>query len=214
MMKKIIILLISLLLLTAVACSEPFEPKLSGSLVGLYSASENTIADMKEKGITGLDDHTLLDALTAQDGYDITSSSIRADAEAEIYKFASNNLTVLSVNGDYFMLGDANGGYGVVSTLLHDLDGDGINEIYFTYCTGEANKGRVGCYVQATASVLICETEFDTPLLAVATARGGLDLYAATVDYGKFAEDHINAQVNANEKISSLKLNEGMLTCE
>ncbi len=213
-MKKLLSILLIVLALTAAACSEPFEPKLSGSLAGFSYATEEVIAAMKESGIIGLEDSTALESLTAQDGYNITSSSIRSSTGAEIYKFASNNLTVLALNGSFYKLGETDGGYGVVSILEHDLDGDGISELYFTYCTGEANKGHVGCYVQATASVLVCDAEFDTPVLAVITGKGGLDLYAATVDYGRFAEDNINSQVDASEKVASLTLSDGALTAK
>lgn len=198
------------IVLTTAACAEPFEPKLSGSLVGFSHATEEVIAAIKEKGVNG-NEEAILDALTVTDSYNITPSQIRADTGAEIYKFASNNLTILSVNGSFFKLGDANGGYGVIGILEHDLDDDGIAELYFTYCTGKENKGLIGCYVQASASVLVCEHEFDTPLLAVANQNGGLDLYSATVDYGKFSTENINAQVNALEQVASLILADGVL---
>jgi len=68
--------------------------------------------------------------------YNVTPDGIKEETGGEIFKFGDSGQTFLLLEGHVYELGVSFGGYGLMSAVPCDFDGDGNKDIVYTYSWG------------------------------------------------------------------------------
>ena len=86
--------------------------------------------------------------------YNVTPADITESYGMTVYKFNQSCASILLYDGEYYTLGICFGGFGADSFAIADLNGDGCEELYFTFSWGSGmHRSQVGYFDTADKTV-------------------------------------------------------------
>jgi hypothetical protein len=194
---------------------EPFD----GELPARDAAVERLLqADIAQVSITGVKDgvDAFLSALgDFQSGYEndacwnITTDNLRDYSGYSVFKFDTSCASFLLYEGEVYPLGEWFGGFGVTSMEIWDSNGDGIDELYYTYSWGSGIHRSHAAYFDPAAKKT---TAFDYVNMdgdmVFAPGSGGLSLYAASPET---IESFTKFRMGVHEYLGSVEYKDGQI---
>lgn len=114
--------------------------------------------------------------------YNITPGSFGGSPEYSVFKYDQSCASFLLFEGVAYPLGQWFGGFGVTSMALADLNGDGRQELYFTYSFGSGlHRAHIAYFDPSLKKTVPIEyTHLNKDMLVAAGETGGLALYEAS----------------------------------
>ena len=165
------------------------QKKFFWSIYGIAPV-EGTVPDrMSLAGwIVGVDDF-----LKIQGDYDssyendtclnITPEDIKARSGYQVFKYSQSCASFLLYEGESYPLGEWCGGYGVVNLAMADLNGDGLQELYFTSSWGSGLHRSNAAYFDPVTKKIepFSYTHLNKDMMFAWNPAGGLSLHEAEV---------------------------------
>jgi hypothetical protein len=113
--------------------------------------------------------------------YNITPGTFGANPGYSIFKFDASCASFLFYENEVYPLGEWFGGFGVTSMALDDLNGDGKQELYFTYSFGSGlHRSHIAYFDPVLKQVVpIDYTHLNKDMIVAMNETGGLSLYDA-----------------------------------
>ena len=113
--------------------------------------------------------------------YNITPDSFLADPVYSVFKFDTSCASFLLYENKIYPMGEWFGGFGVTGMALADLNGDRLQELYFTYSFGSGlHRSHAACFDPVVKQVIpIGSAHLDRDMIVAANEKGGLSLYDA-----------------------------------
>ncbi len=140
--------------------------------------------------------------------YEVMTDSL-SGTEYHVVKDSSSGASFLLYQGNTYQLGEYFGGYGVLDLETADLNGDGREELYFTYSWGSGmTRSQFGCFDPAQKAVCCPETSLGYMDLALMKEGSRLFLERAEWD-GEMGQS--DCQITAFERIAELSFQNGKL---
>ncbi len=114
--------------------------------------------------------------------YNITPDSFGENSGYLIFKYDLSCASFLLYEHEVYPLGEWFGGFGVTSMALADLNGDGIQELYFTYSFGSGlHRSHIAYFDPVMKQVVpIDYTHLNKDMFVAKSETGGLSLYDAS----------------------------------
>ncbi|RAU96393.1 hypothetical protein [Paenibacillus sp. YN15] len=143
--------------------------------------------------------------------YNITPEYIKENSDYRIFKYDTSAASFLLYKDKVYPLGQWLGGFGLTSMALADLDGDGRQELYFTYSWGSGlHRSHAAYFDPAAKQVITLEyIRMDGDMVLADNYDGSLSVFDATlssrrgfVDFDIAGTGLIADIVYANGKIS------------
>ena len=146
--------------------------------------------------------------------YNVTWDSLSERFGFEVFKFEKSRAGFLLYDGNVYELESWSGFEGITYLAAGDLNGDGYNELYYTFVAGSgmAYPG-VGCFDTATEenTEFTMEDHGDMPLCLV-PSKDGIDVYTAEFEFNQSVVD--NRLASKCEKIAVISCNGGEIMVE
>ena len=113
----------------------------------------------------------------------ITPEFIRNQSEYQIFKYDKSCASFLLYKGSIHQLGEGFGGFGVVSMAMADLNGDGLQELYYTFSWGSGlHRSHAAYFDPATEEMIpFSHTHLNKDMMFTYNPEGGLSLHEAEV---------------------------------
>jgi beta-lactamase regulating signal transducer with metallopeptidase domain len=115
--------------------------------------------------------------------YNITPPAVSENSDYRVFKYDTSCASFLLYEGEVYPLGEWFGGFGVISMELWDADGDGLDELYYTYSWGSGIHRSHTAYFDPAKkqSTAFDYVRMDGDMVFV-KSRDGLSLYASSPD--------------------------------
>lgn len=115
--------------------------------------------------------------------FNITPEDIKINSGYQVFKYNQSCASFLLHEGKIYQLGEWFGGFGVVSLAGVDLNGDGLQELYFTYSSGSGlHRSNAAYFDPATRTIVhFSYTHMNKDMLFAYNPAGGLSLHEAEV---------------------------------
>lgn len=143
--------------------------------------------------------------------YNITPENIKNNSGYKIFKYSKSCASFFLYEGNVYPLGMWFGGIGLTSVELADVNGDGLEELYFTNSWGSGlHRSQAGYFDPATKEAVIFEYSYlNEELILGKNNEGRISLYAATLgeltDFAHFTlkgKAFVSDIVYVNDKIA------------
>ena len=119
--------------------------------------------------------------------YNITSENVLENSEAKVFKRYKKADSYLQYNNKIYKLGEENNGCGLTDTEICDVNGDGIDELYFTYSyidKDEVYAGHIGYFDFASEELVYLDYAVeDCDLMLIKDAIGEITIYVAQIEW-------------------------------
>lgn len=136
----------------------------------------------------------------------VTPADISEKYGMTIYKYDKSCRSELLYDGEYHTLGTFFGGFGATSFAVADINGDGSEELYFTFSWGSGiHRSQVGLFDTAEKQVRVYEFGNFGSDMVFAAEDGGLFVYGADAEINSF----VDMELTPTEKIGELVFDGG-----
>lgn len=142
--------------------------------------------------------------------YNITPENIKQKSDYQVFKYNASSASFLLYEGNIHPLGEWFGGLGVTSMALADLDGDGKQELYFTYSWGSGIHRSHAAYFDPTDKQII-KFEYmhlNEDMMIAVNSDGEPSLYTAVISDLK---DFVNFDIKKANYISDIVYQDGKI---
>lgn len=115
--------------------------------------------------------------------YNITPDDIKENTDYSVFKYDTSCASFLLYEDKIYPLGAGFGGYGLTSMALADLNGDEMQELYFTYSFGSGLHRSHAAYFDPVAKKVVTfdYIHFNKDMMVTDNGNGGLALYSASI---------------------------------
>jgi beta-lactamase regulating signal transducer with metallopeptidase domain len=141
--------------------------------------------------------------------YNITTSTVSENSDYRVFKYDTSCASFLLYEDEVYPLGEWFGGFGVTSMEIWDSNGDGIDELYYTYSWGSGIHRSHAAFFDPAAKKT---TAFDYVRMdgdmVFAPGSGGLSLYAATPET---MESFTKFRMGVHEYLGSVEYKDGQI---
>ena len=138
--------------------------------------------------------------------YNITPEEFKQDSSYQIFKYDDSCASFLLYEQEIYPLGVWFGGMGVTSMALEDLNGDGKQELYFTYSWGSGRHRSLAAYFDPVSRQIKAfdYTHWDGDMMLCRNStNNALALYAANISNMK---SFTSFDIEKSEYISNIVL--------
>lgn len=128
----------------------------------------------------------------------ITPEDIKSHSGYQVFKYNQSCASFLLYEGEIYPLGEWFGGFGVVNLALADLNGDGLQELYFTSSWGSGlHRSNAAYFEPATREIVsFSYTHLNKDMMFAYNPAGGLTLHEADVtDFTDFTHFSVEKKV-------------------
>lgn len=145
--------------------------------------------------------------------YNITPASIKENSDYAIFKYAQSCASFLLYGGKVYPMGSWLGGLGVTSMKLADLNGDGEDELYFTYSWGSGIHRSHAAYFDPVAKRItaFAYVHLNGDMIITDDGKGRLSLHTAAVSN---MDDFVNFDMEAVDFIADIVFTDGQITLD
>lgn len=140
--------------------------------------------------------------------YNITPAGMKETAGYSIFKYDASCESYLLYDGIVYLLGIGSGGFGVTSMELCDLNGDGKQELYFTFSFGYGlHRSHVAYFDPVPKQMVPIEyMHVNRELIVAKNGFGGLSLYDAEITS---MESFTQFEMKSNGRLADIVYEEG-----
>ena len=142
--------------------------------------------------------------------YNITPDFISEHSDYEIFKYGNSCASFLLYDGEIYLLGEYFGGFDVTSMALADLDGDGQQELYYTFSWGSGmHRSQIGYFDPASKENTILDYSFEGgDMMLTTNDAGDLCVNSAIFTLSSF----VSFEIQAQKQIGTILFENGMVT--
>lgn len=170
-MKTSVLVLVIAICLTVTGCNTDPPVDTAVQIRGSKDGVESFLALLGQEGV---------------DCYTVTPPGVSETAGFQIYKMKDSCASYLLYAGKIYQLGEYFGGMGIMDIKAWDFDGDGVQELVYTYSWGSGrHRSQIGFFdpgSQGPAELDYCYEDQD---MMIVKSASGYSLHHAEVTSGE-----------------------------